>query len=293
MNCNELDLQAIINRALKEDIGLQDVTTRALVAKSRKARAVLLAKEKFIVCGLGVAACVFKTCDPGLVCKPQVKEGGQVKKGEVLATLAGSASGILSAERVGLNFLTLLSGISTNTRRYVNAVRPYQVKILDTRKTIPGLRQLQKYAVRIGGGFNHRSSLEEMVLIKDNHLQTVLKRIRKGSSLANLVRETRQKIPESVKLEIEVDTLQQFKDALLGFPDIILLDNMPVSDIKKAVELKNRSQLTTHNSQLKLEASGGITLSNIKAVAATGVDRISVGALTHEIKSVDISLEIM
>ena len=271
---NDLEIRNIVTRALKEDIGLKDITTEAFIPKGKTIKAVLLAKEDCVVSGLGVAALVFRLQDKNIKFKPLVQEGKWVKKGKIIARISGKAKSILSAERVALNFLSHLSGISTKTRNFVKQVKPYTAKIMDTRKTIPGLRFLEKYAVRIGGGFNHRLSLDEMVLIKDNHLKII-------GGINKLA-----KFKRKYRIEIEVKNLREFKEALKVKPDIIMLDNMKVADIRKAVKIRK-------NSQPKLEVSGGVTLKNVRQIAKTGVDMISIGALTHSVNSVDISLEII
>jgi len=231
---------------------------------------------------LGIAKEVFKTQDKNIKFKAQVLEGQKIKKGKIIARIFAKAQSILIAERVALNFLNLLSGIATKTRAYVDKVKPYKVKILDTRKTIPGLRELEKYAVRIGGGFNHRLRLDEMILIKDNHLK-----VTKGYQRL-------LKVTKGYLVEIEVKNLREFKEAIKAKPDIIMLDNMNPKNIRQAVKIRN-SQLPTPNSKLptKLEASGRINLKNVKNIAATGVDMISIGELTHSVNSADISLEIL
>jgi nicotinate-nucleotide pyrophosphorylase (carboxylating) len=277
----EPDIKDIIINALKEDIGAGDITTQMIIPKAKIVRAVLLAKEGCVVCGLGIAALVFKTQDKNIRFKPLVREGNLVKKGKIIARISGKAKNILSAERVALNFLSHLSGISTKTRNFVKRVKPYKAKIMDTRKTIPGLRNLEKYAVRIGGGFNHRLSLDEMMLIKDNHIKVLggIDRLRN--------------IGGKYKLEIEVKNLPEFKKAIKLKPDIIMLDNMSVKDIRKAVQIRNYRLPITDYRLPKLEASGGITLKNVKQIASTGVEMISIGGLTHSLKSVDISLEVL
>lgn len=267
----------LVRRALKEDIGRADITTETTVPRGKLVRAVLLAKQDCVVCGLDIACLVFKTKDNKIRFKPVVKDGAAVRKGKILAYIKGRAQSILTAERVALNYLCLLSGVATQTRSFVNAVRPYKAKIMDTRKTIPGLRLLQKYAVRTGGGYNHRMRLDEMVLVKDNHLKVAgLKRIK-------------DKIASRVKIEFEVKTLREFKEALKLKPDIIMLDNMGIREMKEAVRIRNGA---ASSPKPKLEASGGITLANVKKIAATGVEMISIGALTHSVNSVDISLEV-
>jgi nicotinate-nucleotide pyrophosphorylase (carboxylating) len=274
---NKLDTREIIKDALKEDIATKDITTNAFVPKYKYINGIILAKQDCVVCGLAIASCVFKMLDKNIKFKDLTKEGTLVKKGKVIARISGKARSILTAERVALNFLSLLCGISTKTRKFVEAVKPFKAKIIDTRKTLPGLRVLEKYAVRIGGGFNHRMSLDEMIMIKDNHLQVL------GSKFWAQGLEKRLR---GIKTEIEVKTLKEFNKALRLRPDIIMLDNMSISDMNKAVKIRN-------NLKPKLEASGGITLKNVKQIASTGVDMISVGALTHSVNSIDISLEIL
>ncbi len=281
-------LISIIRRALKEDTGRRDVTTELLIPEDKFIRAVLLAKEDGIVCGLDIAALTFRLKDSRVKFRPLVKDSRFIRKGKVLARIQGKAGPILTAERVALNFLSLLSGIATKTKKYVEAVKPYRVKIMDTRKTIPGLRSLEKYAVRIGGGFNHRFSLEEMILVKDNHIKVIGYR-----SLVLGIKKIRNKISAQTKIEVEVENLRDFKHMLQARPDIIMLDNMGIKDIKKAVQIRNGLSPNTYHLTPKLEASGGINLENIRKVAATGVDMISVGALTHSLRSIDISLEVI
>ena len=294
-----LQIREVVKLALREDIGRNDITTALVIPKDKPAKAVLLAKENFIVCGLDVACFVFSLLDKKIKFKPAVSEGQYIRKGEIIARIEGKAASILTAERTALNFLSFLSGIATKTREYVNAVKPYKVKIVDTRKTIPGLRQLQKYAVKTGGGYNHRMRLDEMVLIKDNHIKVIRAplRLRSGqaghqvTSVENTVKDIRRKIPKGMKVEIEVENLKQFKEALKEKPDIIMLDNMKIEDIRKAVSIIHNTQYSIRNTLL--EASGGITLKNVKKFAAAGVDMISIGALTHSVNSVDISLDFL
>jgi nicotinate-nucleotide pyrophosphorylase (carboxylating) len=275
---NESELKDIIRRALKEDIGRKDVTTQALIPKHKSAKAILLAKEACVLCGVAAARTVFKVRDQKIKFKPLARDGQRIKPKTIIACLEGKAQNILTAERTALNFLSLLSGIATKTRQYVEKIKPYQAKILDTRKTIPGLRILEKYAVRIGGGFNHRLRLDEFIMVKDNHLKVT-------HSYLNLPRFT-----EKYRVQIEVKNLKEFKQALKLKPDVIMLDNMSLKEIKKAVRIRNSLPLKTSPA---LEASGGITLKNVRRVASTGVEMISVGDLTHSVDSVDISLEIL
>lgn len=272
---------SLIRSALKEDIGRGDLTTDRFIPKDKIINAILLAKEPCVICGLGIVKTVFKIQDKNIKFKPLVKEGGFSKKGEIVARISGKAKGTLTAERVALNFFTHLSGIATKTRKYVAAVKLYKVKIMDTRKTIPGLRFLEKYAVRVGGGYNHRFKLDEMILVKDNHLKII-------GGIGKLKR-----FGKRYKAEIEVKNLSEFKAASRLNPDIIMLDNMSAGDIRKAVKIRNNLFNKAHHKKPRLEASGRITLKNVRKIASTGVDMISVGALTHSVDSVDISLEIL
>jgi nicotinate-nucleotide pyrophosphorylase (carboxylating) len=274
-------LDSIVRNALFEDIGKGDITTELTIPKNKKIKASLLAKEDCVVCGLEVIEHAFKVLDKKTKFLPLVKEGQKIKKGKTIARIEGKAHSILSAERVGLNLLSMLSGVATKTREYVEKVKPYKVKITDTRKTIPGLRELQKYAVRIGGGFNHRMALDEMILIKDNHLQVM-----EGFSQL-------PKVPKGYRIEIEAQNPDEFKHALKFKPDVIMLDNMSLDDIKEAVKIRNNTPFTSHHPQTKLETSGGVDIESVKKIAACGVDIISIGELTHSVNSVDISLEVI
>ncbi len=285
----DIDIKDIIKVALREDIGKEDITTQTIIPKAKYAKAILLAKEGCVICGVGIAREVFKVQDKNIKFKPHISDGQKIKKGKIIAHISGKAQSILIAERVALNFLSLLSGVATKTRAYVDRIKPYKAKVLDTRKTIPGLRVLEKYAVRIGGGYNHRMALDEMVLIKDNHLKVQSSEFRVQSLTENLM----QKISKNIKIEIEVKNLKEFKRALEAKPDIIMLDNMSIKDIKKAVRIIRRLQPITYHPSPKLEASGGISFENVRKIAATGVDMISIGALTHSVKAIDISLEIL
>ncbi|MDP1853156.1 MAG: carboxylating nicotinate-nucleotide diphosphorylase [Candidatus Omnitrophota bacterium] len=286
----------IVKNALREDAADRDITTQALIPLDLRAAARIITKENGVVCGLSIAELAFKLLDKNIKFKAKVKDGAVIKNGSCLAEIYGRARPILSAERTALNFLGNLCGIAAFTRQFVEKVKPYKTKILDTRKTTPNLRILEKYAVRCGGGFNYRFDLSEQILVKDNHIRITNDKLQ----MANLkyVVEAVRKNVKGKKIEIEVDNLRQFKEVIAVAPDIIMLDNFNLSDIKKAVKIKNRSPViplraqASHRSPVKLEASGGITLRNIKKVAATGVDFISIGALTHSVKSLDLSLEI-
>ena len=269
--CAIKTITSIIKNALAEDAGSGDITTRLFIAQDKMIQARIIAKENFLLCGINVTQEVFRRVDPSLKFKQKIIEGSQVKKDSVLAVISGKASSILIAERVALNLLSLLCAVATKTKKFVKAAAPYKIKIFDTRKTIPGLRVLEKYAVRMGGGYNHRFSLDEMILLKDNHLKI-------NAGIVQL-----PKASKKYKIEIETQNLDEFKRALSLKPDIIMLDNMSIKDIKQAVKL---------NQSCLLEASGGINLSNIKKYAATGVEIISIGELTASIESVNINLEV-
>jgi len=275
----ELRLEDLIREALKEDIGRRDITTEFLIPIDKTVKAVILAKENCVICGIDVAKLVFNTLDKKIKFKSGLRDGTAVKKGKIIASLSGKARSILSAERTALNFLGFLSGIATKTKKFTEAVKPYPVKILDTRKTIPGWRLLQKYAVRTGGAFNHRLCLEEMVMVKDNHLKVM-----KGMRPIN-------GIEKKYKLEIEVKNLGELKEAMKFNPDIIMFDNMDIKQMRRAVLFARKMQ--AKGKKTLLEASGGISLNNIRKFASTGVDLISVGTLTHSVDSADISLEII
>ncbi|MHB8154903.1 MAG: carboxylating nicotinate-nucleotide diphosphorylase [Candidatus Omnitrophota bacterium] len=278
---NGRKLKSIIKRALKEDIGRGDITTQLSIPKGVSIKAKIIAKEDFLLCGINLVGEVFKTLDPSLKFKTQLKDGRRVSNKQTLMVISGNAGSILTAERVALNLLSLLSGIATKTSEFVKKIQPFKTKITDTRKTIPGLRGLQKYAVRTGSGYNHRMCLDEMVLIKDNHLKIM-------GGYAQL-----PKVPKGCKIEIEAQNLGEFKHALSFKPDIIMLDNMSIRDIQKAVRIRNNLKFSNQPCFTLLEASGGIHLGNVKKYAATGVEIISIGELTDSITSVDISLEVL
>jgi nicotinate-nucleotide pyrophosphorylase (carboxylating) len=268
-----------IAAALKEDIGAGDITTEFFVPDSLHASGRIVAREKAIVAGSGAAAEVFRKLDPSIDVQIIRGDGTEVAAGDVIMEVRGLARSILKAERVALNFLQRLCGIATLTRQFVDAVGNHSVKILDTRKTTPGLRALEKAAVVAGGGENHRFGLYDMVLVKDNHLATF-----EGlSGLADRVRQLRQERP-NVRIEVEADDLEQVRAFVeIEGIDVILLDNMTTAQIREAVALRTGN--------IKFEASGGITLKNVNRIAATGVDCISVGSLTHTARAIDLDLE--
>ncbi len=267
----------IIQNALREDIGTCDITTLSTVNHRKKGKALAIAKDDFIVAGIDIFAVTFKSVDPNIKVKKLVQDGCPLKKGDVLAEVSGSLSGILQAERVSLNLLQRMCGIATLTSQYVQAVRGTKVKILDTRKTVPGLRVLDKMAVRLGGGTNHRIGLYDGVLIKDNHIEA-------AGSITAAVKAVRKNLSRPMKIEVETKNIREVQEALSCGVEIIMLDNMTVPVMKKAVTLVAGRAL--------LEASGNVGLQNVANIAASGVDFISVGALTHSVKAADISLKI-
>ncbi len=283
LDLEEIDL--LIDMAIKEDIGGGDVTTDSLVPEWQTARGEVMAKEPGIVAGLPVANRVYKRIDKKVSFNARVEEGARVLPGRVLAEVSGPARSILCGERVALNFIQRLSGIATLTSQFVERIRDYHAKIYDTRKTVPGWRSLEKYAVRVGGGQNHRMGLYDQILIKDNHLRA----LEAGQALAKGVRLAREKAPQWMLIEVEVKTLEELEEAIAANPDIILLDNMTLDMIARAVK-SIRQTKPLHPPMV--EVSGGVSLENVEAIAKTGVDRISVGALTHSAKALDISLEI-
>lgn len=273
-------VEPIVAAALEEDLGQGDVTTDALIPAHLRAMASFLVKGEGVLAGIEVARLVFEKIDPSLAFDGLLADGAGVHPGTIIAMVSGKAAGMLKAERVALNFLQRLSGIASQTALYVAAVSGTGAMILDTRKTTPGLRPLEKYAVRMGGGQNHRYNLGDGILIKDNHLAALR---RDGVRLADAVKRARANSPAGLKIEVEVSTIAQVREALDSGADIILLDNMDLESMRRAVKLARGHALT--------EASGGITLNSVRAVAETGVDFISIGALTHSATALDISLE--
>jgi len=274
------EIRCAVRTALAEDVGGGDVTSLAVVPSGLTARAMMIARVPLVVAGLALAEETFHQVSLHVHVERTTNDSSSLIKGEVMLKVSGPAQSILTAERVALNFVQRLSGIATLTARFVDAIRDTQAVILDTRKTTPGLRRLEKYAVACGGGRNHRFGLFDMVLIKDNHLAAL-----RGSApnpIAAAVSAARQRHPE-LKVEVEVDSLEQLKLALIAQPDILLLDNMTTDQLRAAVKLIA--------GQAKTEASGGVNLSTIRAIAETGVDFISVGALTHSAPAVDIALD--
>lgn len=277
----ELDfsrVDRIIEYALREDLGDGDITTNSLATEKEDSRAVIRAKAKGVIAGLPIAKRVFQKLDPTVVCVDNISDGEYIKPGDILSEINGGTRALLSGERLALNILQRLSGIATLTSKYVKAVEGLPVKILDTRKTAPGLRILDKYAVSAGGGYNHRFGLFDGVLIKDNHIKI-------AGGIADAVAVIRKRYRQKYKIEVETSDLEQVKEALIAGADIIMLDNMTPERMRKAVRLIDRNAL--------VEASGGITLRNVREVAETGVNFISVGALTHSAPALDIGLYVV
>jgi nicotinate-nucleotide pyrophosphorylase (carboxylating) len=277
----KLWIEEIIDLALAEDLVRNDVTTEALISGDQQGTGIIVAKEEGILAGIGAANQVFHRVDPELKVESLRVDGAKVKPGSKVAKVSGSIASILKAERVALNFLQLLSGIASETNRYVAKVEGLPVRIMDTRKTTPSLRSLEKYAVRVGGGASHRMNLGDGVLIKDNHLAALRSQ---RLNIKEIIAKARQNAPQLLPIEVEVRTVPEALEAVEAGADIVMLDNMNLEDMRKAVK-------SIHGCAL-IEASGGITLDNVRAVAETGVDFISIGALTHSARALDISLEL-
>jgi nicotinate-nucleotide pyrophosphorylase (carboxylating) len=268
-------IDRIIENALAEDIHTGDITTLAVVRDGRTARAVLKAKEEMVLAGIDVAAAVFRRLDTGIVFTPGYADGDRLAPGDIIAGISGDAAQLLQGERVALNLLQRMCGIATITASYVEAVRGTKARVVDTRKTTPGLRILEKYAVRVGGGTNHRTGLYDGVLIKENHIVA-------AGGLTEAVLRAKNYIPHTLKVEVETETLAQVAEAIAAGADIIMLDNMTTAAMREAVALIGGRAL--------VEASGGVNLESIRSIAETGVDIISVGALTHSARAMDISM---
>lgn len=276
MDINQKKLDNLIVLALEEDLPAGDITTEAIVPASLETSAIFLAKEKGVLAGLQIAVRVLSAVDEEVKLTAAKNDGYQFSPGDILAEISGRANSILKAERTALNFLQRLSGIATMTRAFVEEVKGTGAAILDTRKTTPGWRELEKYAVRVGGGKNHRMNLSDMMLIKDNH-------IRIAGGITAALEKAKEKVRSGVKIEIEATNLQEVEEALKGGADIIMLDNMKLEAIRQAVELVS--------GRVALEVSGKVNIKTVREIALTGVNFISVGALTHSFRSSDISLE--
>lgn len=270
------ELNRIIENALREDIGTGDITTNLVISEKSNMSANFVARENCVVCGLEVLENIFARSKGKVKFKKLVKEGSLVKANTKIFSISGNARFILSHERVALNLLQRMSGVASLTKKYVNEIKTTKAKILDTRKTIPGLRMLDKYAVFVGGGVNHRYCLDDLILIKDNHIAMV-------GDIAKTIQLANKSNKKNLKIEVECDNLSQLKIALNSAADIILLDNMTNENLRKAVALNKGKKI--------LEASGGVNLKTVKTIAKTGVDFISVGALTHSASNIDIGLD--
>lgn len=277
------ELIRTIEAALREDVGAGDITTEATIPRDRQGHAVLIAKANGVIAGLEVAHAAFKLVDERLSWREHLKDGMPVLRGARIASLAGSVASILTAERVALNFLQRMSGIATMTSMFVRLVEGLNVKIIDTRKTVPGLRAFDKWAVRLGGGSNHRFGLDDMVLIKDNHIAA-------AGSIEEAVRAVVMRLPieRTIKIEVECDTLNQVTETIgCEGVDVIMLDNFSLDDMHTAVRM-----IRLRKRDILIEASGNVNLETVRDIAETGVDLISVGALTHSVKALDISLDV-
>lgn len=269
-------LDAIILNALSEDIGTGDITTETTIPTTKLAHGLYKSKESGVLCGIDVAKRVFELIGDGIEFTAYKKDGDRIEKGDIIAEVRGRAVDVLTGERVGLNLMQRMSGIATRTAEAAAQVAGTNAKICDTRKTTPGLRVIEKYAVKVGGGTNHRFNLADGILIKDNHIVA-------AGSIANAVRAARANAPHTLKIEVEVETFEQLDEALAAGADIIMLDNMSCEDMKKAVEIVGGRAIT--------EASGNMGDRDLAKVAACGVDLISIGALTHSVRALDISLK--
>jgi nicotinate-nucleotide pyrophosphorylase (carboxylating) len=280
MNKNGLNIEeikSVIDYSLKEDIGNGDITTNSLIPIDLQTKATMVAKSTGVIAGLAIAEYVFRTLSADITWKTFVNDGDKVSKGDLILEISGSYRALLTGERVALNFLQRMSGIATMTANYVDTLKDYKTKILDTRKTVPGLRLLDKYAVMRGGGTNHRIGLYDMVLIKDNHIKI-------AGGITKAVTQIKKNLPGGIKIEVETTTIEEVKEALAIGVDIIMLDNMSNNTMADCVKIIN--------GRAKVEASGNMTIERLKEVAATGVDFISIGALTHSVAAFDISMNI-
>ncbi|MBI4435798.1 MAG: carboxylating nicotinate-nucleotide diphosphorylase [Candidatus Omnitrophica bacterium] len=283
------ETERLIEIALKEDIGKGDVTTRLTIQKEKRCRAKIIFREKAVVAGLFLMTPLFRCLDRRVKVRPLVREGAVVRKNQAVVLLEGPAGSILTGERVALNFLSHLSGVATLTRRYVDRVKPYPVKILATRKTTPGFRFLEKHALRMGGGEDHRMGLYDQVLVKENHLQ--LRQVtsdKQQETLKDWVERIRKKVPKGMKIEVEAQSVREARELLSSQADIVLLDNLSLAEIRKVASLRKNLKR-----KILLGVTGGVTLANVGEIAKTGVERISVGRITHSAPAVNISLDIV
>jgi nicotinate-nucleotide pyrophosphorylase (carboxylating) len=269
-------MDAAIEAALREDMPKGDITSESIIPSDARSEAFFLAKEEGVLAGMDVASRVFARIDTSVIFIERFRDGARFNRGDKLARMKGPTIALLKGERTALNFLQHLSGVATVTRQYVEAISGTKTRILDTRKTTPGLRLLEKFAVKTGGGTNHRLSLSDMALIKDNHLRYV-------GNVAEALRRARAMVAPGIRIEVEAASLLQVREALAAGADMIMLDNMPIQTMQQAVQLAA--------GRVPLEASGNMTLDRVRAVAETGVDYISVGALTHSARAIDISMD--
>ncbi|MDA3928029.1 MAG: carboxylating nicotinate-nucleotide diphosphorylase [Prolixibacteraceae bacterium] len=270
-------IEPIIEAGLNEDVNTGDLTTDLLISSDTQTTAIMIAKADGIIAGLPVAEMIFRKLDPNVQFNIEINDGQEAKSGDLICTIKGAYRALLTGERLALNFLQRMSGIATETAKYVDAIKEFKTEILDTRKTVPGLRLLDKYAVKAGGGTNHRIGLYDMVMIKDNHISV-------AGGITNAVKAIRPNIPAEIKIEVETTSMEEVKEALNAGADIIMLDNMDNATMTDAVQFIN--------GKAKVEASGNMNLERVREVAATGVDFISIGALTHSIIALDISQKI-
>ena len=281
------EVNRLIEMALREDIGKRDITTELCIPKGVRCRGKMIFREKAVAAGLGLLPYIFKKLDHRVKVRILAKEGSTVGKNRLVATLVGPARSILTGERTVLNFVTHLSGVATLTRSYVEKVKPYRAQILATRKTTPGLRFLEKSALRAGGGDDHRMGLYDQILVKENHLEIRSKAIGRREDLKSWTKALKKKTSRGIKIEVEAQSLSVLRQLLASPVDIILLDNLPIPQIHQAVLLRNQRR-----KRPLLGVSGGVTLKTVRAVAKTGVERISVGRLTHSAPAINISIDI-
>ena len=288
------EIKEIVQLAIKEDIGAGDITSKIFIPEGSESEGLLIAKETGIIAGLPVAEYVLSQIDKDLLLTVNIEDGSRVEKGSVIASVKGLTLSLLSAERLVLNFLQRLSGIATATNKFTEKVKGYKTQILDTRKTTPGWRYLEKYAVKTGGGANHRMGLYDQILIKDNHLK-IMDSEKENGDMGSLVRKAREQIADEVLIEVEVEDLCQIKGVMDAGVDIILFDNMVPSKVNEAVEMVKEfgnSRMAGTGRTILTEASGNITVKNVEEYAKAGVDRISVGMITHSARALDISFDI-
>ncbi len=269
-------IDPLIMLALKEDMPQGDITTDNLIDENSVSQAKLIAKESGVIAGLGVAERVFKLLDENIEFKFKVTDGTQINEKDIIAEIKGNTAALLKGERTALNFLQHMSGVATKTRKFAELTKPYSVKVADTRKTLPGLRYIEKYSVTVGGGMNHRYSLSDVVLIKDNHIEAV-------GGIKKAVEKIREQVSSDIKIEVETQNIEQVKEALDARANIIMLDNMSVELMKQAVEIISKKAI--------IEASGNVNIDTIKNIAETKVDYISIGELTHSVKAFDRSMD--